>query len=194
MRWAHGTAHHLDRYSGRTGSSGRLSANNTAIAPAHVDLSYVTLDYGGVNGSFGAQLYADQAVVTVTHSLIRNSNSYGVYLSATNPQTAIHDTTFTGNTRGAIQLNQPKNDILMSGLSASGNGVNAVFIAGSTTINGRRQWAATGIPYVIDAPVTILAGTALTLEPDSELQFTAAGKLAILGNLMPLACQLRPSL
>jgi hypothetical protein len=135
------------------GSWGGLAANNTIITPALVNLSYVTLEYGGVNGSYGAQLYANQAAVTITHSLIRNGDSHGVYVAYNNPQTNIHDTTFISNTRNAIQLNQPKTDILLSGLSASSNGVNAVFIAGTTQMNGRRQWAFTGIPYVIDAPV-----------------------------------------
>jgi len=164
------------------GSWGGLSATNTAIAPAHVNLSYVTLDYGGVNGSDRAQFYTDQAVVTITHSLIRNGDSHGVYVAFNNPQANIHDTRFISNTRNAIQLNQPKSDILMSGLSASGNGVNAVFIAGSTTMNGHRQWAFTGIPYVIDAPVTLVAGDVLSIEPGNELQFTANGWLAIHGE------------
>jgi hypothetical protein len=156
------------------GSWGGLTANNTALAPAHVNLSYVTLDYGGIiTGSYGAQLYADQAVVTITHSFIRNGTSHGVYVAYNNPQVDIHDTRFVSNTCNAIQLNQPKSDLLMSGLSASGNGVNAVFIAGTTQMNGRRQWAFTGIPYVIDAPIVVVAGTALSIEPGSELQFTA---------------------
>jgi hypothetical protein len=165
------------------GSWGGLTANNTALAPARVNLSYVTLDYGGViTGSYGALLYADQAVVTITHSLIRNGNSHGVYIAYNNPQAAIHDTRFIGNTRNAIQLNQPKSDLLMSGLSASGNGVNGVFIAGTTQMNGRRRWAYSGIPYVIDAPVIVVAGDALSIEPGSELQFTASGRLDILGE------------
>ena len=164
------------------GSWGGLWATNTAITPAHVNLSYVTLDYGGVNGSYGAQLYADQAVVTITHSLIRNGDSHGVYVAYNNPQVNIHDTSFINNTSNAIQLNQPKRDILMSGLSASGNGVDAVFIAGTTQMNGRRQWAFTGIPYVIDAPVILVAGDVLSIDPGNELQFTANGRLDILGE------------
>jgi hypothetical protein len=88
------------------GSWGGVSAHNTALAPATVELRYVTLDYGGVNGSYGAQLYADQAVVTVTHSLIRYGDSHGIYIAYTNPQANIHDTTFISNTSNAVQLNQ----------------------------------------------------------------------------------------
>lgn len=163
------------------GSWGGISALAT-VTPSLINLSYVTLDYGGVSGTYGAQLYVDQAVLTITHSLIRNGDSHGVYVAYNNPQANIHDTRFITNARNAIQLNQPNRDILMSGLSASGNGVNAVFIAGSTTMNGRRRWTSTGIPYVIDAPVTLVAGDALTLEPGSELQFTANGRLDILGE------------
>ncbi|MDQ3249110.1 MAG: Ig-like domain-containing protein, partial [Chloroflexota bacterium] len=164
------------------GSWGGLDANNTAIAPALVNLEYVTLHYGGVSGSTGAQLYADRALVTITHSLIRNGGSHGVYVAFNNPQVNLHDTSFISNTRNAIQLDQPKSDILMSGLSASGNGVNAVFIQGSTEMNDRRRWTFTGIPYVINGPVTVVAGGALSIEPGSELQFTANGRLAILGE------------
>jgi hypothetical protein len=52
------------------GSWGGISAIGTAATPAHVNLNYVTLDYGGASGSYGAQLFADQAVVSITHSLI----------------------------------------------------------------------------------------------------------------------------
>jgi len=164
------------------GSWGGLSSINTTITTALINLSYVTLDYGGVNGSDGAQLYAYGAVVTITHSLIRNGDGHGVYVAYNNPQVDIHDTSFISNTRNAIQLNQPKRDIVMSGLSAHGNGVNAVFIAGTTQMNGQRRWAFTGIPYVIDAPVLMVAGDVLSIEPGNELQFTANGRLLIHGE------------
>ncbi len=174
------------------GSWGGISATNTVTSPALVDLSYVTLEYGGVNLSFGAQLYVDQAVVTMTNSLIRNGVSHGVYVAYNNPQVNILDTSFTGNARNAVQLNQPKSDILMSGLSASGNGVNGVFIAGATTMNGNRRWASTGIPYVIDAPVILVAGDVLSIDPGNELQFTGNGKLDILGEFKAIGLPTAP--
>lgn len=128
------------------GSWGGISAVAT-YTPSLINLSYVTLDYGGeYDLRYGAQLYANNAVVTITHSLIRNGGSHGVYAES-NARVDIHDTSFISNRRNAIQLNQPSNrDILMSGLSASDNGLNAVFIAGSTQMNGQRRWAFTGIP------------------------------------------------
>ena len=63
------------------GSWAGISVNGTSVTPALANLSYVTLDYGGVSGSYGAQVYVDQAVVTITHSLIRNSAGNGVYVT-----------------------------------------------------------------------------------------------------------------
>lgn len=174
------------------GSWGGLSALSTLITPSIIHLSYVTLEYGGTNSTSGAQVYAYNAVVTITHSLIRNGNGHGVYAEPNSPQVAIHNTSFISNTRNAIQLNQPKSGILMTGLSASGNGVNAVTIAGSTTMNGQRRWAFTGIPYVINAPITILAGDVLLIDPGNELQFTASGWLNIEGEFKAIGLPSAP--
>jgi hypothetical protein len=62
--------------------------------------------------------------MTIAHSLIRNGDSHSVYLAYNNPQTSTHDTNFINNASNATQPNQPKSDILLSGLNASGNSVN----------------------------------------------------------------------
>ena len=127
------------------GSWGGISAIGTAITPAQVNLNYVTLDYGGVSGSYGAQVYADQAVVTITHSLIRNSAGNGVYISLSSHFDA-HSTNFVGNGQNAIQLNQPSTDLLMTDLTASGNGTDGVRLAGSSVWHGQHRWTFPGIP------------------------------------------------
>jgi hypothetical protein len=153
------------------GSWGGISSFAT-YTPSLINLSYVTLEYGGLNSTSGAQLYVERAVLTITHSLIRNGAGAGVYAS-TLARVDIHDTSFISNTRNAIQLNQPSDrDILMSGLSARGNGVNAVFIGGYTQLTGQRRWAFTGIPYVIDGPILNAAGDVWSIDPGNELQFT----------------------
>lgn len=165
------------------GSWGGISAFAT-LTPSRITLSYVTLDYGGLDVTSGAQVYAFNTGVTITHSLIRNGNGNGVLAESNSPQINIHDTDFISNTRGAILLNQPSNrDILMSGLSASGNGVNGVTVEGSTALTGQRRWAHPGIPYVVNGPVLNGAGDGFTIDPGSELQFGAAGSLRISGKL-----------
>jgi hypothetical protein len=165
------------------GSWGGISAFAT-LTPSRITLSYVTLDYGGLDVTSGAQVYAFNTGVTITHSLIRNGNGNGVLAESNSPQINIHDTDFLSNTRSAILLNQPSNrDILMSGLSASANGVNGVTVEGSTTLIGQHRWANIGVPYVVNGPILNGAGDGFTIDPGSELQFGAAGALRISGRL-----------
>ena len=95
------------------GSWGGISAVGTAILPARVELDYASLDYGGASGSYGAQVYADQAAITITHSLIRNSAGNGAYVSLSSHFDA-HATNFVDNGQNAIQLNQPSTDLTLS--------------------------------------------------------------------------------
>ena len=167
------------------GSWDGISAIGTVNKPALVNLNYVTLDYGGVSGSSGAQVYADQAVVTITHSLIRNSAGNGVYISI-NSHLDAHSTNFIGNGQNAIQLNQPSTDLLMTGLTASGNGSNGVRLAGSSVWHGQRRMAFPGIPYIVDGPMRTDLGDVLTIDPGNTLQFTSNGWLNIRGRLNAL--------
>ena len=160
-------------------------------APAHVNLNYVTLDYGGVSGSSGAQVYADQAVVSITHSLIRNSAGHGVFTTLNTPLDA-HFTNFVGNGQNAIQLNQPSTDLLMTDLTASGNGVDGVFVAGSSVFHGQKRLGFPGIPYIVDGPVRTDLGDVLTIDPGNTLQFTSLGWLYIRGRLNALGTAGKP--
>ena len=173
------------------GSWGGISAIGTVIAPAHVNLNYVTLDYGGVSGSSGAQVYADQAVVSITHSLIRNSAGNGVYTTLNTPLDA-HATNFVGNGQNAIQLNQPSTDLLMTDLTASGNGTDGVRLAGSSVLHGQKRWTFPGIPYIVDGPVRTDLGDVLTIDPGNTLQFTSLGWLYIRGRLNALGTASKP--
>jgi hypothetical protein len=166
------------------GSWAGISADGTVITPAQVTLNYATLNYGGVSGSFSAAVYADHANLSISNSLIENGAGNGLYLT-TNTHFDVHDTRFTGNGQNAIQLNQPKVDLTMSGLSASGNGTDAVRLAGAATtpINGQRRWSNPGIPYLVDTPIANQAGDSLTIDPGSHLVFTSQGYLGISGQL-----------
>ena len=57
---------------GASGPWGGIYANGTVNTPALVNLNYVNLIHGGVSGSYNAQLSADHAAITVTHSLMQN--------------------------------------------------------------------------------------------------------------------------
>jgi hypothetical protein len=175
------------------GSWAGISADGTLIAPAQIALNYVTLDYGGVSGSYGAGVYADHANMTINHSLIENGAGNGLYTTQ-NTHFDVHDTSFVGNGQNAIQLNQPKVDLTMSGLSAIGNGTDAIRLAGpaGTPINGQREWSNPGIPYLVDTPIGNQVGDVLTIEAGSELVFSGQGYLSISGELKAVGTPSNP--
>jgi hypothetical protein len=164
------------------GSWRGISADGTVNTPAVVNLDHVTLEYGGDNGSYGAQVYADHAVVTITHGLLRYGAGNGLY-TTTNTHFDVHTTDFVSNGLNAIELNTPRVDLLMTGLSASGNGTDGIRVAGATTWPGQRRWTSPGIPYIVDGQMINSIGDALTIDPGSELQFTPAGFFSIGGEL-----------
>lgn len=165
------------------GSWGGLSADYSVITPALVNLSYVTLDGGGI-GSAGAQVFADRAAVTMTHSLIHNGGSNGLYFAYRVAGFNIQTTNFISNSLNAVRLDTPATDILMSDLSASSNGTNAVYLyAQGMNVNGQRRWTNPGIPYVINYLPANHPGDELTIDPGSELQFMSNSGLDIGGQL-----------
>ncbi len=173
------------------GSWGGLSAVGTAITPAKVSLNHALVDYGGTAGSSGAAVYADQAALTITRSLIRNSAGNGVYVSI-NARLDAHLDQFTNNAQRAIQLNQPSSSLLMTELSASGNGADGVWIEGTASIHGQQRWTAPGVAYIVNAPVHTSQGDILTIDPGNTLAFTTLGWLDIRGGLSALGTPGQP--
>jgi hypothetical protein len=175
------------------GSWAGISADNTVITPAVVSLDYVTINYGGLSGSYGAAVYADRADVAINHSVIKNGAGNGLYTTQ-NTHFDVQNTSFVGNGQNAIQLNQPSINLTMSGLSASGNGTDAVRLAGaaSTPINGQKEWSNPGIPYLVDTPIANQVGDSLTIDPGSDLIFTSQGFLGISGQLKAVGSASEP--
>jgi hypothetical protein len=170
---------------------GDISANGV-ITPALVNLSYVTLEYGGGNSDH-AQLYVDHGSVTMTHSLVRHGSNDGLYFTHLVSGFNIQTTNFISNGTHAIELVTPATDIQLSNLSASGNGTNAVYLfAQGWNVTGQRHWTNPGIPYVIDYSPANHPGDELTIDPGSELQFTSTYGLFIGGQLKAIGLPDQP--
>jgi hypothetical protein len=180
----------LTGVSATPGSWGGISASSF-VTPAVITLDYVTLEYAGVNGSFGAQVYTDRAAVTITHSLIRNGAGNGLFTNV-NTKFDVHSTNFVGNGLSAIVLDNTTANLLMTDLKASGNGINAVRLAGTTYMPGQREWVDPGIPYIVDSIVSNQPGEILTIDPGNDLQFTTSGWLSIAGQLSALGTATAP--
>lgn len=165
------------------GSWGGISVDNSTVNPARASLEYATLEYGGVSGSSGAQVFVDRGNVTVGHSLVRFSAGSGLY-AATRAQVELHATHFAGNGLDAVRLFDPVADLPFSDLTASGNLTDAVHIMGlNTLVSGERHWASPGLPYVVDDLIFNQSGDVLTVDPGSELRFGSNSGLSIGGQL-----------
>ncbi len=174
------------------GSWGGILADYTVITPALVNLSYVILDYGGI-GSASAQVYADRAVVTMTQSLVRNGGSDGLHFTYQEAGLDVQTTSFISNSLYAVQLDTPPTDIVLSDLSASNNGTNAVYLYGQgMNISGQRHWTNPGIPYLINYVPANQPGDELTIDSGSELQFMSNSGLAIGGQLKAIGLPGQP--
>ena len=143
--------------------------SGTGGIKAVLNLDYTTVQYGG---SFTtAEINGDLADITINHSQIQSSIKNGLELT-NNAIFTVENTSFTGNVQDAITIHEPKTDMTLTALSASGNGLNGVHIAGlNTQMHGPRHWANPGLPYFIDGAVNNSFGDVLTIAPGSELYF-----------------------
>jgi hypothetical protein len=120
----------------------------------------------------------------MTHSLVRNGSSNGLNFTYRVVGFNIQTTGFISNSLYPIQLTTPATDIVLSDLSASGNGTDAVYLfAQGMNITGQRHWANPGIPYLVDYIPANHPGDVLTIDPGSELHFTPNSGLYIGGQL-----------
>lgn len=173
------------------GSWGGLSVDGTLATPAQATLTFVTLEYGGINGTYGANVYADHAILSIDHSQVRSGGGSGLYLTY-NTHFDVRTTSFTNNGLDAIRISTPAVDLLMTGLTASGNGANVVHLFGNTPLAGQRHWTFPGIPYLVDGGMGNQPGDSLTIDPGSDLIFTPAGYLSIGGELQALGTPSAP--
>jgi Bacterial Ig-like domain (group 1) len=174
------------------GSWRGITVDYTGGPKAALNLDYATLKYGGFNGSFGAEIYADKASVSIAHSHIQNSAGNGLYATG-NTNFSVQATSFDNNGLNALNLAQPTIDLAMTGLTASGNGTNAVHITGiNTAMTGQRHWSNPGIPFLIDGGVHNAPGDVLTIDPGAVLEFGTSGALEIGGELLAQGTQTQP--
>lgn len=166
------------------GSWRGIAVDYTGGPKAVLNMDYATMLYGGFSGSFGAEIYADKASINLTHSHIRNSAGNGLYATGSTVF-SVQSTSFENNGQNAIQLAQPATDLAMTGLTATGNGTNAVHVTGlSTHMAGQRRWTDPGIPYLIEGSVNNSVGDVLTIDPGVTMDFSNTGIVSIAGELL----------
>jgi hypothetical protein len=172
-------------FTGATPSPGSWSGilgYSGVITPAQVSLDYVTLEYGGISaGSSGAQVAADNADITVTHSLIRNGGGSGIYHEG-DAHLTVSDTAFFDNGKDAVRIINAGLGLNLSRLTAAGNGRDGINVASTSYFKGQHHWPAPGLPYYVEAVIGNLSGDSLTIDPGNELIFSSTGYLNIAGE------------
>lgn len=157
--------------------------------------SHVTVEYGGfdlVTGGNG-NLFVERAAITVTHSIFQHGGRHGL-VGAANAVVQVADSTFTGNPGYALLFQDAATDVGLSGLTASGNGVDAV---GLTTgyganLTGAHRWEAAGLPYIVNGNPTVTAGATLAVDPGVEVRFESNSGLTVQGRLLAVGTAAQP--
>ncbi len=164
---------------------GGIWTSGSSQTPANLSLDYVNLSYAGVNNSGEGAVLVNKATVTIDHSTISNGAGNGVFVGY-GDQITLNRTTFTNNGLNAVVLASPTgDDLLMTGLAASGNGSNVVRISSTTNETGQRHWVNPGIHYLIDGDVYNSNGDILTIDPGVTLEFAPTqAQLTIGGQLL----------
>jgi hypothetical protein len=181
---ADGTAAQPITFTGTTAQRGwwaGISIVGLSTSPlASSSLSHATVEYGGGNGY--ANLYLEYATVPLQNVTIRQSSGRGIYGwrgGVPNIATA----TLSDNAGYAIELTDGSTSPSLSGVTAVGNGIDAIAIGGGT-VTGSRTWNNLGIPYHILGSQTVAAGATLTVEPGVLVRFGQGAGLTVRGRLV----------
>lgn len=158
---------------------------------ANATLDHMVIEYGGSNTpGYGGNLVVTSSNVTVTNSVLRNSNVYGLYNSGGAPgetfAVKLDNVSITGNQTGAIICTDETCNMSLHNLQVSGNGSNTYAIKAGYTADA--AWNYLGIPYEIIGQGGVFNQAKLTIEPGVEVRmgqdasFTVNGALFAVGE------------
>ena len=172
----------------------------TVAAPPASSLSYVTVEHGGsnahslggittrthspgfdhvtVNSNQHAGIRIDGGAPSITSSVVNANAGYGIYLSS--GDLTLTSVAFTDNTGIAVSVSPMTQLHGMTGLSASGNGTNAVEIRDGV-ITANRTWRTSAIPYVVNGSVFVQDSSSpvLTIEAGNTVRFNASSQIGV---------------
>lgn len=158
----------------------------TASAGAGL-LDHVEVRYGGGYNE-AAEVIADGADLTLTHSVLRNSYSAGLRLVNSDP--VLTNNAFSDSYGPAISMDLAS-DPDVRGVTATNNGVIGVQVdAGTLSADGR--WDDPDVVYRLAGDVTVPAGRTLTVAAGQVVKFSGGGQLVVNGTLTADGTPSRP--
>ncbi len=186
---AAGTSGQPITFTGTTGQPGwwdGISLVGSPENPASATFSYVTIEFGAAWGN----LYVQDGLANVSHSIIRNSSADGIY-GWYGGVAHVSASTFTNNLGYAINFIDGSVNPVLYSLSATGNGFDAVAL-GAGALSGTHTWESAGLPYVIVSTVDVAGGASLTIQPGVEVRFQQNAGLAVEGRLVAAGSPTEP--
>jgi len=159
-------------------------------------LDHVTIEYGGsrrVSFNQAANLAithgssTGRSRVSVSHTMLRESNGYGLFVRAEDELAGFTGNTLTKNALGPAYVAPPVVGALQAGNKFTGNDADFVSVPAGGGINNIRRnatWHNIGVPYQIlaGAPneLTVEERAVLRIEPGVDVRFGAGVGMSIL--------------
>lgn len=160
-----------------------IVADGTPALPAHVTLEHVVIRGGGRTGG-GANLYAVDALINLSHATIEESG--GVGIRSVNAPLVLNDVILTNSVGDAVRIEDISANPQLANVRGSGNGRNVVVIRG--TVRAALTLPKLDLDYVLNNYIDVVAGGHLTVEPgvtmlvEETASFTVAGMLTAIGR------------
>ncbi len=143
-------------------------------------LDHVTVRYGGSDYFVASgEVYANNAGLTLSNSILSNSAVGGLQLVACSP--TVTADTLQNNNGAAIHIDPASNPVI-SGVTATGNVVNGV-VVGAATFGASVPWAGQGLPYSLSGTVTVPQGDTLSIAANTEFVGGDSGDINGSGTL-----------
>lgn len=162
-------------------------------------LSYCDLAYGGNgasvyetigwNNHHANLVFYHGASPSISNTLSRMSLNDGAFLNY-GSRPSFTGCQFTENASYAIRCDEIESNPVISGCSASGNGINAVNIRGGV-ITDTRTWYKS-IPYYVENSVDIAASATLNIQPGVAVKMAPGKALNINGSVQALGTSTEP--
>lgn len=132
--------------------------------------------YSGVYMTNGGPIYPTFKNVTISGNgagATYSTDQWGIYANSHNVSPVLENVTISNHASGAMFW-FCNGSLTARNLTATGNGLNALYIPGCTVTTGR-EWdlADLGMPFEIGGSIIVPSGGLLSITPGSELRFGA---------------------
>lgn len=152
-------------------------------------LNYVTVEYGGGeefrnsgsgNVVIGRQ-FNDDSSITITNSIIRHSDTNGIWVRSNGDLPDFGNNTFADNADAQVSVPPNRTHRLDSASSfdSDGDGEHVFVRSGNEIEDENVTWQALDVPYRIESGSIEVLGVNLTIDPGTIIEFEADGEIRL---------------